>query len=229
MTFVEDLLASFQMNWILISVVRLTLATVLGGIIGWEREHTNRPAGLRTHEVVCIGSTLCMILSEFVSMKYGKVIDPTRIGAQVISGIGFLGAGTIIKEGFSVKGLTTAASLWCVSCIGLALGAGFYSGAIIATLFIYCTLIIMKRFLINHTNTRSISLLVENIDGVYRDATEIFSKFKCSVYTTNIVVSENGEVKELRFLISIPATQESLQYMLTLVRNINGVKGQHIE
>ena len=87
----------------------------------------------------------------------------------------------------------------------------------------------MKRFLINHTNTRSISLLVEHIDGVYRDATEIFSKFKCSVYATNIVVSENGEVKELRFLISIPATQESLQYMLTLVRNIEGVKGQHIE
>ena len=139
MVFWQDLIGSFEIDIILISIIRLTLATILGGVIGWEREQTNRPAGLRTQEVVCIGTTLCMLLSEFISTKYGNMIDTTRIGAQVISGIGFLGAGTIMKEGFSVKGLTTAASLWCGSCIGLALGAGFYSGAIIATLFIYCT------------------------------------------------------------------------------------------
>lgn len=229
MTFIEDLVRSFQLYWLGVSIVRLVLATILGGIIGWEREHTNRPAGLRTHEVVCIGSALCMILSEYVSSKYGNVIDPTRIGAQVISGIGFLGAGTIIKEGFSVKGLTTAASLWCVSCIGLALGAGFYSGAIMATLFIYCTLLIMKRILINHTNTRSISLIVENVDEVYHAANEIFKKFKCTVYSTQIAVSEDGQVKELRFLISMLPTQESFQYLMILIRNIEGVKGQHVE
>ena len=211
------------------SAIRLTLATILGGVIGWEREHTNRPAGLRTHEVVCIGSTLCMIVSEFVSEKYGQVIDPTRIGAQVISGIGFLGAGTIIKEGFSVKGLTTAASLWCVACIGLALGSGFYSGAMIATLFIYCTLIIMKKFLIQHTSTRVISLLVDHVDPVYQEANDLFKRFKCTVYSTQVAISEDGETKELRFLISSPTHEESFQYLRLKLDSLEGVKGQHIE
>ena len=229
MIFLEDIRSSFDISIILISIVRLTLAVVLGGVIGWEREHTNRPAGLRTHEVVCIGATLCMMVSEFVSQKYGTLIDPTRIGAQVISGIGFLGAGTIIKEGFSVKGLTTAASLWCVSCIGLAIGAGFYSGAIIATLFIYCTLLIMKKFLIHYASTRVVSLLVEQVDEVYFQANEVFKKFKCTVYSTEIAVSEDGTTKEIRFLISSPPTEESFHYLMTRVRGIQGVKGQHIE
>lgn len=229
MNFLEDLTKSFEINLILISIVRLTLATILGGIIGWEREHTNRPAGLRTHEVVCIGSTLCMILSEFASQQYGDIVDPTRIGAQVISGIGFLGAGTIIKEGFSVKGLTTAASLWCVSCIGLALGVGFYSGAIIATLFIYCTLLIMKKVLINYSSTKLVCLLVEHVDEVYDKANEIFKRFKCTVYSTEIVVSEDGVTKEIRFIVATPKTEESFQYLKTKLRNIEGVKGQHIE
>ncbi|MBP3889343.1 MAG: MgtC/SapB family protein [Cellulosilyticum sp.] len=217
------------MNLILISIVRLTLATILGGVIGWEREHTNRPAGLRTHEVVCIGSTLCMILSEFISHQYSTTIDPTRIGAQVISGIGFLGAGTIIKEGFSVKGLTTAASLWCVSCIGIALGAGFYSGAIIATLFVYCTLLIMKKLRINYSSTSAICLLVEHVDDVYYKANEIFKRFKCNVYSTEICINEDGTSKEIRFIVSMPSTEDEFQYLKAKLRNIEGVKGQHIE
>lgn len=229
MNIFEDLTRSFEINLVLVSIVRLTLATILGGIIGWEREHTNRPAGLRTHEVVCIGSTLCMILSEFISKQYGSVIDPTRIGAQVISGIGFLGAGTIIKEGFSVKGLTTAASLWCVSCIGLALGAGFYSGAIIATLFIYCTLIIMKKVLINHRETKMLSILVDHVDDVYYEANEIFKRFKYTVYSTQIDISEDGITKEVRFLISAPTNEKSFQYLKAKISNIEGVKALHIE
>lgn len=229
MNILEDLTRSFEINLVLVSIVRLTLATLLGGIIGWEREHTNRPAGLRTHEVVCIGSTLCMILSEFVSKQYGSVIDPTRIGAQVISGIGFLGAGTIIKEGFSVKGLTTAASLWCVSCIGLALGAGFYSGAIIATFFIYCTLIIMKRVLIHHTEKKKFSVLVEHVDNVYYEASEIFKRFKYTVYSTQVTMSEDGKTKEVSFLISAPIDEKSFQYIKAKISNIEGVKALHVE
>ena len=96
------------------TILRLTLAALFGGFIGNEREHTNRPAGLRTHMLVCVGSALVMLTSIAVLSDYKGVInmDPTRMGAQVVSGIGFLGAGTIIKEGFSVQGLTTAASLW---------------------------------------------------------------------------------------------------------------------
>ncbi len=112
---------------------RLVLATVLGGAIGLERGTLNRPAGLRTHILVCVGSTLAMLVSMYglLDMR-GGVLTPSydggRIAAQVISGIGFFGAGTILREGSSVRGLTTAASLWTVAGIGLAVGSGMYVG-----------------------------------------------------------------------------------------------------
>lgn len=219
---------SFEWHWINISLVRLTLATILGGLIGWERAHINRPAGVRTHEVVCIGSTLCMLVSEYINQEYGN-IDPTRIGAQVISGIGFLGAGTIIKEGFSVKGLTTAASLWCVSCIGLALGTGFYSGAVIATLFIFCTLIMMKKLMINYSSTKTICLLVEHVDPVHDRALELFNKFNCTVHGTQIIMNPD-KTKEIQFIISISSiSADSFEYLAAKLRHMEGVLGQQIE
>ncbi len=125
-------------------LIRIGLAFVFGGLIGLERENANRPAGYRTHLLVCVGSTLIMIVSISMHTVYGSA-DPSRIAAQVVSGIGFLGAGTIIREGVSIKGLTTAASLWAVSGIGLALGAGFYFSSMIASLAILLTLAVFKR------------------------------------------------------------------------------------
>ncbi|MFS8582626.1 MAG: MgtC/SapB family protein [Limnochordales bacterium] len=124
---------------------RLLLATVLGGAIGLERETLNRPAGLRTHILVCVGSTLAMLVSMYglLDMR-GGVLTPSydggRIAAQVISGIGFLGAGTILREGSSVRGLTTAASLWTVAGIGLAVGSGMYAAAVATTLLVMLAL-----------------------------------------------------------------------------------------
>src|SRR5690554_4940588 len=106
---------------------------LLAGIIGWNREKQGRPAGFRTHILVGIGSTIVMIVSILLHEIYPEA-DPARIAAQVISGIGFLGAGTILVQGSTVKGLTTAASLWTTAAIGLAVGAGFYFTAIIGTL-----------------------------------------------------------------------------------------------
>ncbi|QCX34361.1 MgtC/SapB family protein [Caloramator sp. E03] len=121
--------------------LKLFLAVILGGIVGYERQHKSRPAGLRTHILVCIGACLVQIISlDFSIINKGTEVDPMRLGAQVISGIGFLGAGTIIKEGASIKGLTTAASLWTVACIGLATGSGLYMQSILATFFIYIAL-----------------------------------------------------------------------------------------
>lgn len=118
--------------------LRLFLATLCAGILGLERQRKSRPAGLRTHIVVCLGASLVMMISQYLT-ESGLTTDPARLGAQVISGIGFLGAGTIIMTGRSgrpqVKGLTTAASLWTCACMGLAIGCGFYSGAIITCLF----------------------------------------------------------------------------------------------
>ncbi len=129
---------------------RLVLATGLGGMIGLEREAHNRPAGLRTHILVCLGSTLVMLVS-----MYGLVdvhadtpesrYDAGRIAAQVVSGIGFLGAGTILREGNSVRGLTTAASLWIVAGIGLAVGSGMYIPAVATTVLTMIALQYLSR------------------------------------------------------------------------------------
>ena len=126
-------------------VIRLLGAMILGGIIGIERERHNMPAGLRTHMLVCVGASLVMLTSQFIFdvLDYASS-DPARLGAQVISGIGFLGAGTIIRQKGSVKGLTTAASLWGVGCIGLAVGIGFYEGALIAFLILFLALMFLR-------------------------------------------------------------------------------------
>lgn len=117
-------------------IFRFLLTIVLGGTIGFERGKKGRPAGFRTHILVCMGATLVMLTNQYI-IEYYQVGDPTRMGAQVISGIGFLGAGTIIVTGrHQVKGLTTAASLWVSACMGLALGIGFYEGAISVWIFI---------------------------------------------------------------------------------------------
>ena len=112
-------------------LLRLSVAAALGGAIGLERELRERGAGLRTHLVVCLGSALFTLVSAYAFV--GPHVDPTRIAAQIVSGIGFLGAGAIIRQGLSVRGLTTAATLWLVAAIGMACGAGYYDAAIIAT------------------------------------------------------------------------------------------------
>ena len=122
------------------AVLRLLLAVVFGGIIGTERGKHGRAAGMRTHILVCIGATMTTLIGEYVTFVLGMSSDPVRIGAQVISGIGFLGAGMIMtRGGLRVKGLTTAAGLWATATIGLALGIGLYSAAIIAVFLVYTT------------------------------------------------------------------------------------------
>ncbi len=124
---------------------RVLVAAALGGLVGLEREHISRPAGLRTHMLVCVGSALVMVVSNALAANGNTTVDVTRIGAQVVSGIGFLGAGTIIKEGATVKGLTTAASLWAISCVGIATGAGFYLLSAATTLALLGVLRLLHR------------------------------------------------------------------------------------
>ena len=133
-------------------LVKILLAVFAGGVIGFEREKHGRPAGLRTHLLVSAGSCLMMIVSEAFFLKYGGLsgsgvvrLDPSRAAAQIITGIGFLGAGVIIKEGFVVRGLTTAACLWMVAGIGMAFGMGLISGGIIGTLVALFSLIALKK------------------------------------------------------------------------------------
>lgn len=149
-------------NEILTIFIRLALAMVCGGILGMERGKKNRPAGFRTYMLVCVGSTLVMLTNEYLCELY-KTADPARLGAQVISGIGFLGAGTIIVTGRNrVKGLTTAAGLWADACLGLAIGVGFYSAAVIG-----CTMILIVMSVLHrmddrmYANTKNLDLYLE--------------------------------------------------------------------
>lgn len=126
---------------------QLFLAALLGGVIGFEREGIKRPAGFRTHILVCVGATVAVHtnLQLIASHSATGPMDPARLGAQVISGLGFLGAGTILKEGNTVKGLTTAASLWVVGIIGLAIGAGQYFSAAVSTVILYIILTTFRK------------------------------------------------------------------------------------
>ena len=174
-------------------ILRLTMAVIFGGIIGYGRERERRPAGLRTHILVSIGATLAMITNIYMCKIYNGYTDPTRLGAQVISGIGFLGAGTIIVTGKNkVRGLTTAAGLWACACMGLAIGAGFYSGAIIGCLFISAVTVALANIdkKINR-NSRNITLyiLVNSTTAASRLLQDIQSK---NVKISDIEISNNN-------------------------------------
>lgn len=125
-------------------LIRLVLATLLGGLVGIERQIHHKPAGLRTHILVCIGACMCMIIGISLNKEFGNSIDPTRIAAQVVSGIGFLGAGTIMVSKASVKGLTTAASIWATSVLGLAIGNGMFFTASIAAMLMVTVLLMFE-------------------------------------------------------------------------------------
>jgi len=126
--------------------LRIALAAVLGAAIGLERELREREAGLRTHLLVSLGAALFTIVSAYAwsdwsfSNRSGIVFDPTRIAAQIVTGVGFLGAGAIIRQGLTVRGLTTAATLWAVAAIGMAVGAGYYAAAVITTVVVIVSL-----------------------------------------------------------------------------------------
>jgi putative Mg2+ transporter-C (MgtC) family protein len=132
-------------------VLRIVLSILFSGLVGLEREKTKKPAGLRTHVLVSLGATVVMLTGIALAGDYQDIspTDPSRMGAQVISGIGFLGAGTILRSGFDVRGLTTAATIWAVGCIGLAIGAGYYEIALSASAAVF---IILRAF--SHINLK---------------------------------------------------------------------------
>ena len=155
-------------------LLRLVVAAALGGAVGIERELREREAGLRTHLLVAVGSALFTIASAYGFNEFlvagGNVIraDPTRIAAQIVTGIGFLGAGAIIREGMSVRGLTTAATLWVVAAIGIAAGAGYYSAAVFATaitLFSLWPLRIIAHRMIENVRPEEKRVVLELVPG----------------------------------------------------------------
>lgn len=154
------------------AAVRLTLAVICGGIIGLDRGRRNRPAGFRTHILVCMGAALTMLTGQYLATLLidniipGNTTDVCRLGAQVINGIGFIGAGTIIVTNRQeIKGLTTAAGLWASACMGLAIGAGFYLGAVLGCVLIFCIITFMRAFEgVIMSRARNINIYIELSD-----------------------------------------------------------------
>lgn len=194
--------------------VRLVLAMVFGGIIGVERGIRRRPAGLRTYMLVCVGAALVMMTNEYLVINFGAS-DPARLGAQVVSGIGFLGAGTIIVTRHQqVKGLTTAAGLWASACMGLAIGIGFYEGAVIGTILIFFTITVMHSFDNKVvSSSRSMELYVEF--GESGELSEFLSKViekKIKVLHVEIVQARQGEKGRLATIISMKLPQRHAHF-----------------
>lgn len=163
------------------TIIKLSLGFFLAGIIGSERESVNKPAGFKTHSLIGISSVLVMLCGEYLSSKYS--VDASRIPAQLLSGIGFIGAGTILRDGFNVKGLTTAASLLAVTCIGLSIGAGFYLGGIISTIIVYIILSYSYTMsgTLDHFSNMELNLIVEDFANTLPLIQEILDKYNINI------------------------------------------------
>ncbi len=202
--------------------IRLVLALVLGGLIGLERESHGRPAGFRTHILVCVGSALVMLVSAyaFQELDTGRPggYDPGRIAAQVISGIGFLGAGTIMREGANIRGLTTAASLWTVAGIGLTIGAGFYFPAFMATLLVVATLILLNRVEWTYLTSKQELLRVQTQDspGQLAKVFSIMAKHDVNVHNVVLYSETEGEAA-VEMAVELHAKANRVQILDELV------------
>ena len=224
-----SLWADDQVRLAVYTLGRVCLAALLGGIIGYERQHSHRPAGLRTHILVAVGAALVMCTSEYVVLRVGGT-DVTRMGAQVISGIGFLGAGTILREGFTVRGLTTAASLWAVSCVGLAAGTGFWAGALIATAVIYFTLGALGKIRNKRSAIRIIYIGVSNAYHVSERVAEIFYSCGTDLRSLEIIFPDDSAPfltmsKEVNKVLKARAYIQSESDMALIKEGVLGLEG----
>lgn len=212
---------------------RLLLAALLGSIIGWERERRAWTAGLRTHMMVCLGSSLIMIVSAFgffdIIGTKGVVLDPSRVAAQVVSGIGFLGAGTILfLRNEVVKGLTTAAGLWTVAAIGLAVGGGLYIGALAATSIAFIILIAFKpleeRFLAKN-KFKSIKMLLKLHEVKLDEVEAILKSNGINFNEVNLSTTMDEGISEIKIRIQKQFSREGK--LLLLMEELKKIKGIH--
>ena len=218
----------FNSEFLLTVLTRILLSCVLGGIIGFEREQSrNKPAGFRTHILVCLGSCLVMLIAEYSIIAYsGQVnIDPTRIGGQVVSGIGFLGAGAIIRHGVSVKGITTAASIWIVAWVGLACGIGFYTGAILVTLLIWTILMYLKNLEIKmakKTRFKMIEVEGEKDKQVIYPLSSLLKEFNIAIKSLDIY--DIPKTNRQRILFQLETNNKDLDLAIISAK-INEIEG----
>lgn len=231
MFFETTLLGSIELD----ITVKLLLAALAGGLIGFEREKHGRPAGLRTNLLVAVGSCVMMIVSEAFYIKYGMFdaettlrLDPSRVAAQIVTGIGFIGAGVILKEGASVRGLTTAASLWAVAGLGMAFGMGFFSLGGIATVLVLISLTLLKKLdpMMKKDSFLTLAVTAVNREGLIEELQKVFSERNLEALNLNSHV--DLVANELFYQVVITQQAQHAGHELTeAIKRLEGVKKIH--
>jgi putative Mg2+ transporter-C (MgtC) family protein len=194
------------------AIFKLLFSLIAGGLVGLNRERHKQPAGFRTHILICVGATLLMMLSIYIPQTYFdfKNGDPGRIAAQVVSGIGFLGAGAIIRLGTNVRGITTAASIWLISAVGLTIGAGLYTISFVTVVIALFTLIILER--VEHrffppTMLKTFSLIFNDNNYPGEAIKTIFKKAKISISDYSVDIHNNSDkLTKVSIIVKIPET-----------------------
>ena len=211
-------------------IIRILVAAVLGGVIGLERERQHQPAGLRTHIVLVVGSALATTLSINMAIQYlpkGTGGDPTRLAAQVVSGIGFLGAGAILRFGANIKGMATAASLWTMAMVGLAVGGGYYIPATATTALLLITLAVLNllenRFIQRYV-TLQLVLIAEDRPGLFDEVRQAMQKHVRSV--ADIRLEKNFQKKRLKIEAEVTFKEGStMELLVDDLGQVQGVRG----
>ena len=207
-------------------IVRIVVAVIFGGIIGMERGMKNRPAGLRTYMLVCVGACLIMLTNQYL-FQVTQVGDPMRLGAQVVSGIGFLGAGTIVVTKHNqIKGLTTAAGLWAAAGVGLALGVGFYEAAVAAGLAVFFVLTVLQRFDNRiHRKARFLELYIEIAETL--GIGDVMKQIRQQKVEITGMQLEHRDVDEdgVRALIVTLKAEKRIEHMVLIdkIRKLDGI------
>ncbi len=239
----ETLESLNSLSWLhsqeVMMTVRLLVASILGGIVGLERGSGDRPAGLRTHILVCVGSALFMLVSMYgfdelnpmTAIQEGDAgarRDSARIAAQVVSGIGFLGAGTILHEGMTIRGLTTAASLWMVSAIGLAAGSGMFFLSVVATAITMVTLVTFhtweKRFAAaSRGNRRFVRVTTTNRNGAITDLTGYLALNGVQVRSLNVKKNKDKAQLIIDLYLKVGSNTPDTADVVRGIQEIDGV------
>lgn len=207
--------------------IRVFTAVAAGGIIGLERGMKNRPAGLRTYMLVCLGACVVMLVNQYTYQVF-QVGDPVRMGAQVVSGIGFLGAGTIIVTTHNqIKGLTTAAGLWTAAGIGLAIGIGLYEVAIAGAMAVFFILTVLHKWDFKVRSKAHIFDVYVELNESYPLGEFLRTVRACGLYPSDVQLEHENMFmeKELSFIVTMKGKKKQNQEeMLTILKNLEGVK-----
>ena len=206
-------------------VFKILLITFLSGIIGMERDNSNKPAGFRTHTLLGLSAVLVVLCGESLAKNYDT--DPFRIAAQFLSGIGFIGAGTILRDGFNVKGLTTASGLLTVSCIGLCVGAGFYLIAIIATVITYFILSYSYKFTdkIEHYNVIELRIDTKEEIGDFMAGIEhFFEEYEIEIKQIKDISEKDAEYNSIKIICKYNSKTLSKNRILTKLASMQNLK-----